>query len=79
MHTTYSGSTYTFTAAIVGVICNMASREIKLLVSVFRWAEDVREQGVEKDIWSLGEARLLGIEDITTSFMICTAHQILFE
>jgi hypothetical protein len=55
----------------------MASREIELLVSAFRWAEGVREQSAEKDIW----ARLTGSgEDyIIRSFMICTAHQILFQ
>jgi len=55
----------------------MASRGIKLLVSTFRWAEGVREQGAEKDIW----ARLQGSgEDYTIrSFMISTTQQTLFE
>jgi hypothetical protein len=55
----------------------MASREIKLLVYAFRWAEGIREQGAEKDIW----ARLQGSGEvyIMRSFMISTHQKIIFD
>jgi hypothetical protein len=56
----------------------MASCEIKLLVSAFRWAIGVREQGAEKDIWSWERRGYRG-DYIMRSFIISILQYILSE